>query len=257
MTKHFDEMNQIIENARRREKDDSLDYENHHVVPRSLGGDDSDANMVLLTTKEHFIVHKLLFEHYRELDDPRMISTGQAYWLMSTRGTIDDYDYEVLRKIQKKCAAIAMRKTMTGKMPARDKHGNKYHVSVNDPRVLSGELFHHTKGRKKSKEEAMASSLPGELNSQYCGLTDDDIVNYGLELFHIIKEISSINDLRIWVKMRYNKNIPKSFTKFRFPNKSYYEILEEKTNTKYNIYKRGEKLKIYQRKFKRALNDNN
>ena len=55
----------------------------------------------------------------------------------------------------------------------------------------------------------------------------------------------------------YDKNIPKSFTKFRFPNKSYYEILEEKTNTKYNIYKRGEKLKIYQRKFKRALNDNN
>lgn len=150
-----------------------------------------------------------------------------------------------------------MRKTMTGKMPARDKHGNKYHVSVNDPRVLSGELFHHTKGRKKSKEEAMASSLPGELNNQYCGLTDDDIVNYGLELFHIIKEISSINDLRIWVKMRYNKNIPKSFTKFRFPNKSYYEILEEKTNTKYNSFKRGEKLKIYQQKFKRALNDNN
>lgn len=34
--------------------------ENHHIVPRSLGGDDSDSNMVALTSREHYICHALL-----------------------------------------------------------------------------------------------------------------------------------------------------------------------------------------------------
>lgn len=35
-------------------------YENHHIIPVCLGGDNSKQNMVLLTGREHFIVHKLL-----------------------------------------------------------------------------------------------------------------------------------------------------------------------------------------------------
>jgi len=29
--------------------------ERHHILPRSLGGDDTDGNVVALTAKEHFI----------------------------------------------------------------------------------------------------------------------------------------------------------------------------------------------------------
>lgn len=37
------------------------DYkEMHHIIPRSLGGDDSPTNIVALTAKEHLICHKLL-----------------------------------------------------------------------------------------------------------------------------------------------------------------------------------------------------
>lgn len=35
-------------------------YENHHIVPKALGGTYDKANMVLLTPKEHFIAHRLL-----------------------------------------------------------------------------------------------------------------------------------------------------------------------------------------------------
>ena len=35
-------------------------YENHHIIPRSLGGDDAKENLVLLTMKEHYICHLLL-----------------------------------------------------------------------------------------------------------------------------------------------------------------------------------------------------
>ena len=39
-------------------------YENHHIIPRCLGGSDDKSNLVLLTAREHFIAHKLLVEIY-------------------------------------------------------------------------------------------------------------------------------------------------------------------------------------------------
>ncbi len=39
-------------------------YESHHILPKSLSGDNSASNLVLLTAKEHFICHHLLFKHY-------------------------------------------------------------------------------------------------------------------------------------------------------------------------------------------------
>jgi len=35
-------------------------YENHHIIPRCLGGGDEKENKVLLIAREHFICHKLL-----------------------------------------------------------------------------------------------------------------------------------------------------------------------------------------------------
>ena len=39
-------------------------YENHHILPRCVGGGEEKENKVLLTAKEHFIVHKLLIYIY-------------------------------------------------------------------------------------------------------------------------------------------------------------------------------------------------
>lgn len=38
--------------------------ENHHIIPRCLGGTDDKENLVLLTAKEHFICHLLLTKIY-------------------------------------------------------------------------------------------------------------------------------------------------------------------------------------------------
>lgn len=35
-------------------------FETHHIIPKSLGGSDDKLNLVELTAREHFIVHKLL-----------------------------------------------------------------------------------------------------------------------------------------------------------------------------------------------------
>ena len=39
--------------------------ENHHIVPRCAGGDNTKDNIVKLTAREHYIAHALLFKHYR------------------------------------------------------------------------------------------------------------------------------------------------------------------------------------------------
>ena len=36
--------------------------ENHHIIPRSFGGNDNPKNLVRLSAREHFIVHLLLVD---------------------------------------------------------------------------------------------------------------------------------------------------------------------------------------------------
>lgn len=43
-----------------RQKHDGIYYERHHILPKSLGGQDTEDNLVLLTAREHFLAHYLL-----------------------------------------------------------------------------------------------------------------------------------------------------------------------------------------------------
>lgn len=49
-----------------RKKGAGIYYEKHHIIPRWLGGADVKDNLILLTAKEHFIAHMLLWKHYRD-----------------------------------------------------------------------------------------------------------------------------------------------------------------------------------------------
>ena len=40
--------------------------ENHHILPKSLGGNDLPNNLVKLSAREHFICHWLLTKMYSE-----------------------------------------------------------------------------------------------------------------------------------------------------------------------------------------------
>jgi 5-methylcytosine-specific restriction endonuclease McrA len=65
----------IIDRARTRMLQDYC--ERHHVIPRCLGGLDIESNLVKLTAREHFIVHKLLCEIY-----PNNKKLHDAVWCM-------------------------------------------------------------------------------------------------------------------------------------------------------------------------------
>lgn len=46
--------------VRRQQKKDGMYFERHHIKPKSIGGNNSADNLVLLTPREHFICHALL-----------------------------------------------------------------------------------------------------------------------------------------------------------------------------------------------------
>lgn len=46
--------------SQKRMKGADVYYESHHITPRSLGGSDTQDNLVLLTAREHFLCHLLL-----------------------------------------------------------------------------------------------------------------------------------------------------------------------------------------------------
>ena len=41
-------------------------YEQHHILPKSIGGSDEESNLVMLTAREHYIAHLLLYAMYKK-----------------------------------------------------------------------------------------------------------------------------------------------------------------------------------------------
>ncbi len=58
----------IINRAKTRVLPKETYTERHHIIPRCMGGTDDKSNLVDLTAKEHFIVHKLLVEIHPDID---------------------------------------------------------------------------------------------------------------------------------------------------------------------------------------------
>ncbi len=54
--------------------------EKHHIIPRSLGGNDNESNIISLTAKEHFICHLLLTKMTSGQQKHKML---KALWCMS------------------------------------------------------------------------------------------------------------------------------------------------------------------------------
>jgi hypothetical protein len=80
----------IIDRARNRTL---IGYrEKHHVIPRCMNGNNDISNLVELTAREHFIIHRLLCKIY-----PTEYKLVYAYWMMARNISNSKYtrDYRV------------------------------------------------------------------------------------------------------------------------------------------------------------------
>jgi len=75
--------------------------ETHHIIPKCMGGEDNSKNLVKLTAKEHFLVHKLLCEIYPDnhklLWALWMMAIGKKKWKHRDPYQITSRDYERIR----------------------------------------------------------------------------------------------------------------------------------------------------------------
>jgi hypothetical protein len=82
-------------------------YEAHHVKPNSLGG----KRLVLLTAKEHYIAHFLLYKHYKKFGNSNQrIKMSEAFHAMtfSSSDNIERYNSKTF-SIARKAKSEAMK----------------------------------------------------------------------------------------------------------------------------------------------------
>lgn len=90
----------IVENARRRLA--VPDYvERHHIIPKSIGGNNEANNIVILTAREHFVCHRLLVKMTQDTSRQKMayalLCMMQQKNQFQNRYTVSSHTYEILR----------------------------------------------------------------------------------------------------------------------------------------------------------------
>lgn len=88
--------------------------ERHHVIPKSLGGDNSTSNLVILTAREHFVCHKLLTKMTEGIDRRRMQYALVMFMRRNPnhQRVLTSRDYEFIRG----AISQAAREQMTGRI---------------------------------------------------------------------------------------------------------------------------------------------
>lgn len=185
----------LIDTAKReyRMRNQGTYYERHHIVPDFLfknrkrtgpkghldGDPDSQENIILLTFSEHLMAHYYLYEIYKGTRYEYSAGSALQFFFVKAVGNhkrqknLTDIDEKFLKEMEqlRLLGNKSISKARTGKMPVvdavtREKKGS---VSVNHPKVLSGEWVHHSKGVPGKSARDMA----GSKNTNFKELTQD------------------------------------------------------------------------------------
>lgn len=164
---------QIISQAKARRIDTNVYTENHHIIPKSLGGNNSDSNLVILTAREHFICHWLLTKMVS--NTKHQYQMWNAFSCMLYRITKDQKRYKItpriFENIKKEGAKIKSLKFLGNKNPMfgrehSEKTKHKMKISQkNRIRVYSEET--RQKFKNGNKKIGPNLKLRGENNANY------------------------------------------------------------------------------------------
>jgi hypothetical protein len=129
----------IVEHAQARTTNTTY-TEKHHIIPKSLGGDNSKNNIVRLTAKEHYICHLLLTKMLEGEDRSKMV---YALWIMNSknksqnRQSMSASRYEIVRK---EYAELVRQKRLGKQTP--------YRIKEKIRQTLKGVTFEYMKKPK-------------------------------------------------------------------------------------------------------------
>ena len=117
----------IIEN---RKNNPVIGYsEKHHILPKSLGGNDEEENLICLTAREHFICHWLLTKMQR-LGSTEYYKMIKAFMMMSVSSDNQErYNSKIFEKYKIEFSK-AQKLSQTGK--GNSQHGSRW---INNPEL--------------------------------------------------------------------------------------------------------------------------
>ena len=149
--------NQIIERAQHRVPAGYT--ERHHIIPKCMGGTNDCHNLVRLTAREHFIVHKLLVEIY-----PNEPSLQRAAFMMSNmQSKSQERNYHVgIREYSrlKEAMAITWREAY-----ANGYVSNRKGKKMSDAAKLKISIAHTGKTLSEKTKKKMSKSKKGVIFS--------------------------------------------------------------------------------------------
>ena len=172
MNKYNTWYNNITENARTRTL--SGYTERHHIIPKSLGGDDSKENLVNLTAREHFICHWLLTKMHTGESRAKMVYALNG---MKRNGQYTQrYETKITSKVYenlKKEFSLVHSATMKGRpahnkgVPATDKQKEKNRKSalgkkMSAESIAKGVAKRTGQKRTEEQKENISKSLKGK-----------------------------------------------------------------------------------------------
>jgi len=177
-----------------RKKGCGVYYEKHHIIPDFMfyarsregqkghlpGDPDDKVNLVLLTAREHILSHILLFkihdgkrygyQHGAALNFFFSKVMNKHTRSINFRGSNSRF-YEYCREV----GAKSMSNINKGKINVRHALTGVYYgrMLCSDPRVISGEYVHHSKGStfSESRKQEYSEKYKGSGNSNYKEMT--------------------------------------------------------------------------------------
>lgn len=214
-----------------RKKGGDIYYESHHIVPDFMfknrkrkgprghldGDPDSPQNKVLLTFQEHLMCHYYLYEILKGTHYDYSAGSALQFFFVKSTGShkrqreLSEVDQAFLNDMAhlRQIGINSISNARKGMMPAVDAKTKQSvgSVSIDHPKIKSGEWQHHSKGKPSSVKPENMKSQKGTNNNNYKEMTDDR----RNRLFVCVTQSLEDNYLS---KKKLNLNIKKEFTEF-------------------------------------------
>lgn len=101
---------------RRSEERENVEYpERHHIIPKCMGGPDKKYNIAILTPREHFLCHWLLYKIYPDNKKLKYAFTKMLQPAYAKTDKIPRIQNSIQYEIVRRCVAELARETNSGR----------------------------------------------------------------------------------------------------------------------------------------------
>ena len=136
-------------------------YESHHIIPKSLGGNNSKENIVLLTAREHYICHCLLVYAIIIKHKKRMVAALSKMQCQNNYTKRNSLNYSLCKKL-----ISGPNNWMYGKTHTEEAKQKISLAAIGNKRRLGGKLSEESKKIISEKAKGNKRRLGGKLSEE-------------------------------------------------------------------------------------------